>query len=96
LLSIGNLENENILLIHEASIKQSERTELGSNPAYKINYNEPVPSGEMWKIMIFTTVSGDMQHVVRYTATDPGTYGNYVPVIDSMIKSIKIEGGKKC
>jgi hypothetical protein len=93
---LADLEKENILLTPEASIEQSERTELGPNPAYKIIYNEPVPSGEMWKIMIFMTVSGDMQYVVRYTATDSGTYGNYVPVIDSMIKSIKIEGGKKC
>jgi PsbP-like protein len=93
---LADLEKENIMLTPEASIEQSERTELGPNPAYEIIYNEPVPSGELWKIMIFMTVSGDMQYVVRYTATDPGTYGYYVSVIDSMIKSIKIEGGKKC
>jgi hypothetical protein len=64
--------------------------------AYKIIYNEPVSSGGIWKIMVFITVSGDMQYIVRYTATDPERYGNYIPVIDNMIKSIKIKGGKKC
>jgi hypothetical protein len=93
---LAQIEKENIMLSPEASIEQSERTELGPNPAYKIVYNEPISSGEIWKIMIFTTVSGDMQYVVRYTATDPGTYENYIPAVDSMIKSIKIEGGKKC
>lgn len=49
--------------------------------------------------MVFIFVSGDMQYIVRYTSTDPETYGNYIPVVDNMIKSIKtikIEGGKKC
>jgi hypothetical protein len=93
---LADLEKENILFSPKASIEQSERTELGPNPAYRIIYNEPVSSGEIWKIMVFITVSGDMQYLVRYTATDPEAYGNYIPVIDSMIKSIKIEGGKKC
>jgi hypothetical protein len=93
---IADLEKENILLSPEASIEQSERTDLGPNPAYKIVYNEPVSSGEIWKIMVFITVSGDMQYLVRYTATDPEIYGNYISMVDSMIKSIKIQGGKKC
>jgi hypothetical protein len=46
--------------------------------------------------MVFIFVSGDMQYIVRYTCTDPESYGNYIPVVDNMIKSIKIEGGKKC
>jgi hypothetical protein len=93
---IADLEKENILLSPEAGIEQSERTDLGPNPAYKIIYNEPVSSGEIWKIMVFITVSGDMQYLVRYTATDPEIYGNYISVVDSMIKTIKIHGGKKC
>src|SRR5829696_555565 len=92
---LADLEKENILLSPEASIEQSERTELDPNPAYKIIYNEPVSSVEIWKITVFITVSGDMQYIVRYTASDPEAYGSYIPVIDSMIKSIKIEGGKK-
>jgi hypothetical protein len=93
---IADLEKENILLSPEATIEQSERTNLGPNLAYKIIYNEPISPEETWKIMVFIFVSGDMQYIVRYTSTDPETYGNYIPVVDNMIKSIKIEGGKKC
>src|SRR5918995_5144885 len=83
-------EKDYILLSPGATIEQSERTELGPNPAYKIVYNEPVSSGETWKIMEFFTVSGDMQYLLRYTATNSETYGQNIPVVDSMIKSIKI------
>jgi hypothetical protein len=93
---IADFEKENIMLSPDATIEQSERAELGPNPAYKIIYNEPVTSGEIWKIMVFMPVSGDTQYIVRYTATDPEGYGNNISVVDSMIKSIKIEGGKKC
>jgi hypothetical protein len=46
--------------------------------------------------MVFITVSGDMEYIVRYTATDPEGYGDYIPVVDNMVKSMKIDDGKKC
>jgi hypothetical protein len=62
--SIEGLADLEKPLSPETSIEQSERTELGPNPAYNIIYNQPVSSGDIWKIMTFMTVSGDMQYIV--------------------------------
>lgn len=93
---IADLEKESILLSPEATIEQSERTDFGGVSAYKIIYNEPISSGNIWKVMETIIVYGDMQYLIRFTATDSETYGNYISVVDSMVKSIKIEGSKKC
>jgi hypothetical protein len=94
--AFANAEKENILVIPQVSIEQSNRTEVGGMPAYKIVHNNPVTPENMWKTMNVIIVSNDMQYTLLFTTTNQDTYGKYVPVVDNMIKSIKIDDSKKC
>jgi hypothetical protein len=49
-----------------------------------------------WKILYMIIASSNMQYTLRFTATSQDEYGNYIPVVDNMIKSIKIDGSNKC
>jgi hypothetical protein len=94
---LANAENKTILLNPGATIEQSERTEVGGIPAYKIVHSNALTPDDMWKTMnmiIATSNMGYMLTFISYTGQD--TYGIYAPVVDSMIKSIKIDGSKKC
>jgi hypothetical protein len=94
--AFANAEKEIILLIPQVSIEQSERTEVGGMPAYKIVHNNPVTPDNVWKTMNLIIVSGDMQYTLLFSTTSQDEYGKYIPVVDNMIKSIKIDGSKKC
>ena len=92
----SNAEKELISFIPQASIEQAQRTEVGGRPAYKIVHNNPITPENMWKTMNVIIVSNDMQYTLLFTTTNQDTYGKYVPVVDNMIKSIKIDDSKKC
>lgn len=94
--AFANAEKELISLIPQASIEQAERTEVGGMPAYKIVHNNPITPENMWKTMNMIIVANDMQYTLLFTTTSQDAYGNYIPVVDNMIKSIKIDGSKKC
>ena len=93
---LANVEKENILLNPEASIEQSNRTEVSGIPAYRIVYNDPISPTDTWKILYMIIASNNTQYTLRFTATSQDEYGKYIPVVDNMIKSIKIDGSKKC
>jgi hypothetical protein len=93
---LANVEKEDILLNPEASIEQSNTTEVSGIPAYRIVYNDPISPTDTWKILYMIIASNNTQYTLRYSATSQDEYGKYVPVVDSMIKSIKIDGSKKC
>lgn len=92
----ANVETEDILLNPEASIEQSNITEVSGIPAYRIVYNNPITPTDTWKILYMTIASDNTQYTLRFTATSQDEYGKYVPVVDNMIKSMKIDGNKKC
>jgi hypothetical protein len=94
--AFANAEKEIILSNPQASIEQAERTEVGGMPAYKIVHNNPITQENMWKTMNMIIVANNMQYTLLFTATNQNAYGNYIPVVDNMIKSIKIDGSKKC
>jgi hypothetical protein len=94
--AFANAEKELISLIPQVSIEQSERTEVGGMPAYKIVHNNPITPDNMWKTMNLIIVSNDMQYTLLFTTTSQDSYEKYIPVVDNMIKSIKIDGSKKC
>ena len=94
--AFANAEKELISLIPQASIEQAERTEVGGMPAYKIVHNNPITPENMWKTMNMIIVANDMQYTLLFATSSQDTYGNYIPVVDNMIKSIKIDGSKKC
>ena len=94
--AFANAEKELISLIPQASIEQAERTEVGGMPAYKIVHNNPITPENMWKTMNMIIVANDMQYTLLFATTSQDTYGNYIPVVDNMIKSLKIDGSKKC
>jgi hypothetical protein len=93
---LANIEKEDILLNPEASIEQSNTTEVSGIPAYRIVYNNPITPSDTWKILYLIVASNNTQYTLRFTATSQDEYGSYVPVVDNMIKSIKIDGSKKC
>jgi len=94
--AFANTEKENILSIPQVSIEQSERTEVGGMPAYKIVHNNPITPENMWKTMNMIIVANNMQYTLLFTTTSQDSYERYAPVVDNMIKSIKIDGSKKC
>jgi hypothetical protein len=94
--AFANDEKELISLIPQASIEQAERTEVGSMPAYKIVHNNSISPENIWKTMNMIIVANNMQYTLLFTTTSQDTYGKYIPVVDNMIKSIKIDGSKKC
>jgi hypothetical protein len=93
---LANVEKENILLNPEASIEQSNRTEVSSIPAYKIVYNDPISPTDTWKILYMIIASNNTQYTLRFSAISQDEYESYIPVVNNMIKSIKIDGSKKC
>ena len=93
---LANVEKGNILLNPEASIEQSNITEVSGIPAYRIVYNNPITPTDTWKILYMIIASNNTQYTLRFTATSQDEYGSYIPVVDNMIKSIKIDGSKKC
>jgi hypothetical protein len=94
--AFANAEKEIILLNPQASIEQAERTEVGGMPAYKIVHSNALTTENMWKTMNLIIVSSNMQYTLLFTTTSQDAYGKYIPVVDNMIKSIKIDGSKKC
>jgi hypothetical protein len=94
--SFATAEKELISLIPKASIEQAERTEVGGMPAYKIVHNNPITPENMWKTMNMIIVANNMQYTLLFTTTSQDAYGNYISVVDNMIKSIKIDDSKKC
>jgi hypothetical protein len=94
--AFANAEKELISFIPHASIEQAERTEVGGMPAYKIVHNNPITPENMWKTMNMIIVANNMQYTLLFSATSQDAYGNYIPVVDNMIKSLKIDGTKKC
>ena len=94
--AFAEAEKENILLIPQVSIEQSERMEVGGMPAYKIVHSNSLSPDNMWKTMYTVIVSNDMQYTLLFTTTSQDSYESYAPMVDNMIRSIKIDGNKKC
>lgn len=94
---LANAENKTILLNPGATVEQSERTEVGGIPAYKIVHSNALTPDDMWKTMNMIIASSNMGYMLTFISyTGQDAYGIYAPVVDSMIKSIKIDGSKKC
>jgi hypothetical protein len=104
-LKIQDLSSQNVSLQEVTKVQMSElktanpdlklsestSTTLAGKPAHKVVFSATDNNQVERKAMQLWTVIGDKAILITYKA-QPDNYSNYLPIIEKMIKSLKVKG----